>query len=154
MKKQIIIWCVGAIIYFIAIFVPVAIYYRTNGNPPDILLALHHEFFFLPIFAAMIGRDFCMLSQMGQEIVAFVVGIIFYSGIGLLIGLLRVYRREKKHLRGLYYAILLSMLGYTIGAWIDGEPPLFLLLNPPLFLIGGYIFGISTFQSQRQKRAS
>jgi len=151
LKKQIIIWCIIAIAYFVAIFIPVTIYYRTTGDPPLFLLGLHHEFLVLPLFAAVIGKDFYNLSQVGQEMVAFVGGIVFYAGIGALLGLLKHSYRKSRHLRGIFYAILCSMLGYTIGAWIDGHPPIFILLNPPIFMLGGYLFGMKTFREYRDE---
>jgi hypothetical protein len=153
LKKRIIIWCVVAVGYFIAIFVPVAIYYRTTGDPPDFLVALHHEFLVLSLFAILIGKYVYALSQTGGEIVSFGGGLVFYAGIGALLGSLQYFSGRSKHLRGLFYAILCSMLGYTIGAWIGGHPPIFLLLNPPLFLIAGYLFGLKTFHSQDRRQS-
>lgn len=77
---------------------------------------------------------------------AFIGGLFFYAGIGALLGLLRYSYRQSKHLRGIYYAVLSSMMGYTIGAWIDGHPPIWMLLNPPSFAAGGYFIGMKTFQ--------
>jgi uncharacterized membrane protein YeaQ/YmgE (transglycosylase-associated protein family) len=151
LRKQIFIWCVITVIYFIAIFVPLAMYYRTAGDPPDFLIALHHEFLVLPLFALLVGKDFYMLSQVGQEIFAFLGGLIFYVGIGALLGLLQHQIYNSKNYRGLFYAILCSMTGYTIGAWIGGHPPAFMLLNPPIFFIGGYIFGRSSFRIKSDK---
>lgn len=145
-------WCVIAVVYFIAIFVPITIYYRTTGDPPLFLIALHHEFFVLPLFAILIGKDFYRLSQVGQEMVAFSGGLIFYIGTGALLGLLQHNICKSKNYRGLFYAILCSMMGYTIGAWIDGHPPAFMFLNPPLFFIGGYIFGVKTFRLEIEKK--
>jgi hypothetical protein len=153
LKKQIIIWCVIAVGYFIAIFVPVAIYYRTTGDPPLFLAALHHEFLVLTLFSILIGKNVYPVSQAGQEIVAFGGGLVFYAGIGALLGLLQHFSGRSKHLRGLFYAILCSMLGYTIGVWINGHPPIFILLNPPLFLMAGYLFGLKTFHSQDRRQS-
>ena len=146
LKKQIIIWCVIAIAYFVAIDVPLIIYFRTTGDPPDFLVGLHHEFFILPFFWAMIGKKFYEISPAEQEMAAFLGGLIFYAGTGALLGFLQHLIKKSKHLRGIFYAILCSMLGYTMGVWFGGHPPILIFLNPPIFFIGGYVFGIMTAQ--------
>ncbi len=150
--KKIILWCAIAIAYFVVINVPLNIYYRTTGDPPDFLLGLHHEFFIVPFFSTMIGKqEFYLLSPVEQEKVAFLSGLIFYAGTGALLGLLQHLSKKSKHLRGIFYAVLCSMLGYTIGVWIGGHPPILIFLNPPIFFIGGYIFGIMTVRPKTEK---
>lgn len=148
--KRILISCIIAIFYFITIYVPVAIYYRTSGSPPDFLVALHFEFVILPLFAMLIGIDFYRLSAAGQEIFAFIAGLIFYIGLGTLLGFLSLQMRKRKYSRGLFYAILCCMVGYTIGALVGGHPPAFIFIAPPLFFIGGYFYGVVTFENRKE----
>ncbi len=140
--KQIVIWCIIATAYFIAIDTPLIIYARTTGEPPDFLVGLHHEFFILPFFSTMTGNELYEIFPEEQEMFAFSGGFVFYAGTGALLGLIRHLSKKSKHWRGIFYAILFSLLGYTTGVWLGGHPPIFLFLNPPVFFVGGYIFGI------------
>ncbi len=63
---------------------------------------------------------FFRLSGTGQEIFTFFAGLIFSVGIGTLLGLLNFNMHKRKYSRGFFYAILCSMLGYTIGAMLGG----------------------------------
>ena len=152
-KKQIIIWCAIAVAYFVAIFVSTTIYFRTTGDAPLFLLALHHEFVAILLFTELVGKDYSTLSQTWQEIITFFSGMVYYAGTGALLCFLRRGFGTSRPFRGIFCAFLGSMLGYTIGAWIDGHPPILMFLNPPLFFVAGYIFGIMTFHSQRRRQS-
>ena len=141
LKKRKIIWCSLSVFYFLCIFVAALLYYRTTGGAPDLVSALHHEWIVLPFFAVFMDR-------LPEEVMAFVGGITFYAGIGLLLASLQHRSYKSAASTGLFYAILCSMLGYTIGVLIGGHPPAFMVLNPPLFFIGGYFFGKKTFQDK------
>jgi uncharacterized membrane protein YfcA len=152
LKKRMILWCTIAVAYFVTIFVPLLIYFRIPPKTaPDWLLGLHHEAVVISIFSDLFWKNFDMLDQIWRETFYFLVGIVYYAGTGVLLGLLQHSFGKSRHLRGIFYAFLCSMLGYTIGVWIGGHPPLLIFLNPPLFFLVGYFLGIMTFRPQMRR---
>ena len=145
LRKRQTIWCVGALVYFLYIYAAAFYYYRTTGDAPDLVAALHHDWIFTPLIGAFLPRS------LSDEIVSFIGGIIFYGGIGILLGLLQYRGHKYDGSRGIFVAILCSMVGYTIGAAIGGHPPAFIVLNPPIFFVVGYFLGKSTFRIREQQ---
>ncbi len=147
LTRRTVIWCAISIVYCISIFFPIILY----GEIPGFLYSLHHEFIFLLLIEFLGISDFLNFIPVKDEIRLLFIGLFFYTCLGAFLGLLQHNKRNNMTARGLFYAILCSMIGYTIGYWMNGHPPIFIFLNPPLFFIGGYIFGVKTFRTQTRK---
>jgi hypothetical protein len=133
-------------IYFVCVFVVSVAYMRKHADVPLILSALSHDEYFSWITRGVfMGEDFWHLSQSVQERIVFVHGIIFYVILGAVLGFTLSSRKQNKDLWGLFLGISSGMLGYPLGVLIDGEPPIFAFMNPPIFAIVGYVVGLYTF---------
>lgn len=144
LKKRLNIWCIGSLVYFLCIYAASFHYYRTTGDAPILLVALHHDWIFTTILSAFLPQG------PSDEVVAFIGGIIFYAGLGALLGLLQYRGHKYVGSRGTFFAILSSMIGYSIGAAVGGHPPMLILLNPPIFFVVGYFWGKITFKDSQE----
>ncbi len=115
-------------------------------DAPPILQALRHDFLpslvALALVFSLAGGDFYGLPSDVQGKLTLIPGTLFYVLLGVFLGW--AYYRGKVELpkKGLFFGTCFSLLGYSIGAAIDGHPPIFMLLNPPFFFLGGFLFAV------------